>query len=595
MPVEPVELLKLIIGLIILTVPGYIWSYLFSRYLSRLERILFGFLSGLAFFTIASFALNILFHINITQPIIWVLYIFYFISVLILYLFSIRRYIVPKITLKLFKNKTVILLAVILCFSFFMVFLLHLSNNYYLAFHVDEWEHWRYTQGFQQYGSITFLNPYTGAGTATHPEVGFHITTAVIQWISTSTLQTIFLFMPALIGVLLSLMAFIIGQRSERKFGLEAAFLVAFIPTSARFLGPSFYVPSTLGLLLILFIIWLMQLKKIQGAIAIPFFIFYLFIVHPTTALAAIGIILVYAVFLVFEKEYRLALLTALLCIFPMVIVVLFTNQWNTIIEFFITSVTGTKYPIFLNLPRIMVSFMDLGLFTWGLLIIGVYFAFIKGKALLRTLSIAIIAFIIVIGLYDKFGYGFPGIYERMFLYLFLLVALIAGFGLSEIRRILTDLLQKQRFNAMKNKVKRLDILVPVALGIVVLLIALPAHLSTPYYKMISEHEYETFTWIHDHINDYRDANHSYSRAAVDPEKASPFTVVTGVYTISSSMSPLYGYELHTKMEQFLQEKCVNTSFLNTFKLSVIYGDATNANLTKIHENVYLYPALPET
>jgi hypothetical protein len=390
-------------------------------------------------------------------------------------------------------------------------------------------------------------------------------------------------------------MAFIIGQRSERKFGLEAAFLIAFIPTSVRFLGPSFYVASTLGLLLLLFIIWLGQVKKIQSILLIPVFIFYLFIVHPTTALAAIGIILVYAVFLAIEKEYRIALLTALLCVLPMVIVVLFTSQWNSIIEFFITSVTGTAYPMFFDLPRIWISFTDLGLLPWAFLIIGVYLAFIKGKALLRTLSISIITFIIVIGLYDKFGYGFPSIYERMFLYLFLLVVLIAGFGLSELRRTLTDLMKKERFNAMKKRIKNINILVPVTLCIVILLIAVPAHLSTRYYRLITEQEYETFTWIHDNINNYRDANHSYSKAAVDPFKASPFTVVTGMYTISSRMSPLYGYDLSGKMEIFLQEKCRNTSFLDRYQLSVIYGDADNTNLTKIHDHVYLYRGIKET
>jgi hypothetical protein len=59
-------------------------------------------------------------------------------------------------------------------------------------------------------------------------------------------------------------------------------------------------------------------------------------------------------------------------------------------------------------------------------------------------------------------------------------------------------------------------------------------------------------------------------------------------------MNPLYGYELHEKMDTFLREKCTNTSFLDTYHLSVIYGDAENSNLTKIHETVYLYPGLSE-
>lgn len=595
MPVEPVELLKLIIGLIILTIPGYLWSYLFSTQIIHLERVLFGFICGLAFFTISTFALNIVFNIKITQLIVWLLYAVYLIPVVIIFLFSIRRYQLPRITLTFFKNKTFTLLIIVLCISFLMMFLPHLSNNYYLPFHVDEWEHWRYTQAFQDYGSITFIDPYTGTGTAAHKEIGFHITSACIQWISTSNLSTIFLFMPALIGVFLSLTAFIIGQRSQRKFGLEAAFLIVFIPTSVRALGPSFYVASTLGLLLLLFIIWLGQVKKIQSIILIPFFIFYLFIIHPTTALAAIGILLVYSVFLAIEKEYRIALLTGLFCVIPMVIVVLFTTQWKNIIEFFITSITGTKYPMDLNLPKISISYTDLGLLTWALLVIGVYYTFTKGKALLQTLSISLITFIIIIGLYDKFEYGFPNIYERMFLYLFLLVVLIAGFGLSEIRRTLTNLMRKKRYKPIKKKIKKISIILPVILGIAILLIAIPAHLNTPYYQMITEQEYKTFTWIHEHIGEYRDANHSYNRAAVDPFKASPFTVVTEIYTISSSMSPLYGYELIGKMQTFLREKCIDTSFLDTYQLSVIYGEAENTNLIKIHDQVYLYPGLKET
>jgi hypothetical protein len=107
---------------------------------------------------------------------------------------------------------------------------------------------------------------------------------------------------------------------------------------------------------------------------------------------------------------------------------------------------------------------------------------------------------------------------------------------------------------------------------------------------MITEQDYETFTWIHDHINDYRDANHTYQRAAVDPYKASPFSAVTGLYIISSSMNPVYGYGLVGQMQTFLQDHCRNTSFLDKYQLSVIYGNAQNTNLTMIHKQVYLYP-----
>ena len=57
---------------------------------------------------------------------------------------------------------------------------------------------------------------------------------------------------------------------------------------------------------------------------------------------------------------------------------------------------------------------------------------------------------------------------------------LIAGFRLSEIRRALTDFMQQDRFNAIKKRIKNIDILLPATLGIMILLITLPAHLNTP-------------------------------------------------------------------------------------------------------------------
>jgi len=47
-------------------------------------------------------------------------------------------------------------------------------------------------------------------------------------------------------------------------------------------------------------------------------------------------------------------------------------------------------------------------------------------------------------------------------------------------------------------------------------------------------------------------------------------------------------------MDTFLREKYTNTSFLDTYRIGVVYGDVINTNLTKIHDQVYLYPGLLE-
>jgi len=320
MPVEPFELIKLIACIFVIVIPGYLWSFLFSKHLTRLERFVFGFVFGLGVLTCATFIGNVVFNIEITQTFVVLLFALYATPAFILYGLSIYRFGLPKIDLTPIKDKKFLLLAGILCFILLMMFLPHLSNNYFLPFHVDEWIHWSYSRAVMESGSTTFLNPYTGVGNIADLEIGFHLATTSIRWLSGCNLLTIFLFMPSIIGAFISLIAFNIGERSERKFGLESAFLVGFIPTTVRSLGPSFYVPVALGLLLLIFVIWLGQLKKLQGALLIAAFIWCIFIVHPPTALAGAIIVAIFSVFLVLEKEYKIALLTSVFSVIPIMI-----------------------------------------------------------------------------------------------------------------------------------------------------------------------------------------------------------------------------------------------------------------------------------
>ena len=113
--------------------------------------------------------------------------------------------------------------------------------------------------------------------------------------------------------------------------------------------------------------------------------------------------------------------------------------------------------------------------------------------------------------------------------------------------------------------------------------------------RFYEEKDYETFIWIRDNIDGYRDEYHTYDRAAVDPFKASPFSAITRLYIATSSMHPMISYDLYTKMEQFLNKNCTNISFLEQNQLSIIYGPCNNTNLMEIYENVYLYEGTPPT
>jgi hypothetical protein len=471
-----------------------------------------------------------------------------------------------------------------------MMFLPHLTNNYFLPLHVDEWIHWSNTQAVMQSGSTTFLDPYAGLEIVSSGEIGFHITTACLSWLSGANILSIFLFMPSIIGILISIIAFNIGERSKRKFGLEAAFFIGFIPTTIRFLGPSFYVAVTLGLLLLIFLIWLTQLKNWQSTFLFMLFVGYTFTVHPQTALAAIIFISIYSVFLVFEKKYIIALLMEIFTLLPIIIAYFFTTNWDYYIEMLLES--AYEEGLF-ELPDILINFNHLGIITWILFIIGIYYSFTKGKSLTQSLCISSIIFIVIIGLYDKIDYGSPFFYDRIFLYLFLFVALIAGFGLREVRTPFKNIIEKNILKNKKQLSKEFRFALPILVCIFLFVTAVPAHVSIPYYQMINEEEYETFIWLRDNIEVFRDEYHPYDRAAVNPFMASPFSAITGLHIVTSSMQPIISYDKHTEMKKFLNQDCTNINYLEQNQISVIYGQCNNPNFTGIYENVYLYNGTP--
>lgn len=593
MPVEFVELAKLIGGIILIIIPGYLWSFFLFQDLKQSERIIFGLILSLGVLCNGMFVIDVLLNLPLTALKVFLLLIVYTISSIVVFSYFIYKSGLPTLSLSFLKNPRVLLLFGILTFTAFMAFLPHLYNGYYLPFHVDEWIHWQYSRAVMEQGSSLLINPYTGNDTIRSLESGFHYITVSLKWITGTTFNTIVVFMPTVIMLFMCLIAFTIGERSERKFGLEVAFLLAFIPTTCRMLGPSFYVALTMGLLFALFIIWLVQLKKILSTLLTSVFIWCVLLIHPPTALACIIITFFYGIVLLLEKEYKISILTVGISLIPVYLVFLLTSRWGYAIQQVIDAFFGGKtFFVDYNLPQIWPSFNHLGLITWLLCIIGAYAAFTKGKAIHRSLALSAIAFIVLIGLFDKMSYGLPIMYERSFMYLFLMVALLAGYGFVELRGFLKEQLTGFIHQPHDKWLRHHDSLFSVVICVVLLVTVVPVHFSIQYYTMISEDDYSTFTWMDNHLSEYRNETHVLNKAAVNPFYASPFSAVTGLYIVSSTMHPIYGYDLHTQMEKFLNDKCVDTSFLDEHKISVIYGDCTNNNLTMIYPQVYLYYGL---
>ena len=193
---------------------------------------------------------------------------------------------------------------------------------------------------------------------------------------------------------------------------------------------------------------------------------------------------------------------------------------------------------------------------------------------------------------YDRFGYGMPIMYERSFMYLFLMVSILAGWGLSELVRTASKSLEKINKKGNMKIQKIFRFFLPSMIILILISTTIPAHINIPYYQMINEEEFNTFNWISENINSYDINEFKHNKGVVDPFKASPFSAITGLYIISLSMSPLYGYENREEVEQFLNDNCQNTSFLQKFNASVILSSNCNNNLTMIFPNIYIYPYL---
>jgi hypothetical protein len=614
MPIEVVDIAQLILGVIAFILPGYLWSFLFVQKLYRLERIVFGFIVTISMFILAFFVLEIVFGIAITYLKTLVIFVVYCSVIVILYVLSIKRNGIPNQTKEFISTaksllkkpvqtiqqhpsiQLVLLLVGVLVFAAYMGFLPHLKESYYLPFHIDEWIHWTYTKSFMESTATSFVNPYLGVGIKHTLEPGFSYLVASLHWISGANFNTIFVFMPALITIFTSLAAFNLGNRHSRPFGLEAALFVAVIPTTCRMMGPSFFVPVAIGLLFLTFLLWFLQLKKqLAHTLLVGIGLWVIFLIHPPTALAAMIITFIYALVVLFDKQFKQSLLYIMYCFIPVGGGFALSARYGTRIEQVIDAFFGGKTFVGYNLPQIWVSLDHMGLVVWVLAIIGVYFAFSKGKAGIATISLSALSFITIIGLYNRFNYGMPIMYERSFMFLFLMICLLAGWGLAEIRRssieLSLDYLPLKNGKVKVNAaIKKISSLIPFIVVFLLLVTTVPAHREIPYYKLINEADYDAFIWIEENIDEYRTSQYLYDRAAVDPFKASAFSAITRLYIVSSILHPIPGYRHRREVYSFLSGCCEDDNFLEKFDVSVVYtrGCCTNENLTMIYPNVYI-------
>ena len=468
-----------------------------------------------------------------------------------------------------------ILLFLLLTLAFYMA--LAPRFGYPFPMHVDEWMHIGYSLQVADTGHLAFPDPFhagrlTGIG---HPEIGYYIwfgsllLTTGVPWLPLSQL------MPPLVLAIIAFASYAWGRKWG--FGLEAALFVTFIHTTIRFLGPAYLVPVTLGLLF--FPITLTLVDKLENDWRpLPLIILTLgslFLIHGTTAVAVGFVLVVYLVFcLTLSRRPLRRMLPVLTCLLFVPFSALVIYLWNSrlVMAHISYLAGGADQP----LPPILYPLPTLGFIMLALLVLGAGFLVARGGWRNYALLVSTAILLFFVEFYRRwFEIGPNILYERGWLYVMLLMALISGYGLGNIRQISLEFFKKPPWAKP---------LIYAGLGIVValaLVLRLDGYKDEYYYSFMDAKTYNDFIFIRDNL----DGN----MALLDPYLAWAFFPISGKYAHTTAAYP-YNAEDALEVREFLLEGGSDTALLLRRGIDLIYSPLPlqNHNLVEVKDGIYI-------
>jgi hypothetical protein len=464
-------------------------------------------------------------------------------------------------------------LVLILGLAFFLVYYPHLNYRYPL--HIDEWVHFAYSQAIMQGGHVPFLEPFFGGhliSPASDLELGFHIFLGVFQTVTGLSWMIIFSCLPAVIFIMIVLSTYVLGKRLG--FGWQAAFFTALIPSTVGTLGPAFLVPVALGLLYIplsLFVVF--YLRSWWSYPVLFLFSTFLLAIHAPSAICLIIILVPYIIIKMKEDWlFRLGSLFMLVLPFLMVFPWIFSLLLPTA-----KSLLTPIVPSFdVVLPDIISEF---GYIPVAFCVAGAVVIVNHREKRNWGLLLGLLLLLLMLTLFFTFHYGVEIVYQRGLMFVYLMIAVVAGVGMMGIGQIRWP--NKTPGSKAIGTRNLPGVFTVAALAVVILIIAVPARLNSNYYYVIDSPDYQAFNWMAAYIP-------QDTKNVVDPWKATAFTAITGktIYTrMHSAIS-----STDQQAWDFLRDDCRDTDFLKKNGISVIYSpDAvSNNSLIEIRKNVYL-------
>ena len=470
-----------------------------------------------------------------------------------------------------------LILGVILVLAFLMTSIPHWQYQYPL--HIDEWWHYGDAQSLIETGRITYADPFE-AGETLSPdiEVGFHLLLGELKLITGISWLNLFLFLPVIILALLAFQAYALGKK--RRFGLGAAFLAILIPTTCRFLGPAFLVPVALGLTFIpltLFILHRLMFDP-RGPIILFLVLFSLLFIHPPTFAVISAIAVIHLIFFLpkGEKPQSRTRQSALALVL-LVPIYVFTFFWApSFIDFVVTEAMHPE--AHLAVPPITGAVSGFGYIPTALFALGAGILVYRGKRNNWALVLSAVGLLAFQLLYPWFYIGPDIVYERGWLYTYVMMALLGGAALGELWGWVRTALRHRPTIATAASYALIGILVASALSM-----SLRSHLSEPYYHVIDDTVYQDFIWVREYVPP------QYQIGVLDTGRAWAFAAVTKKLAYTAEVAPNFHAKGRSAME-FLNNGARDASWLVERGISIVYTPQVvdNNQLIKVSNNLYL-------
>jgi len=467
------------------------------------------------------------------------------------------------------------LLLPLIALAFYIAFIPHQSYPY--PVHVDDWIHLANAEAIIRAGSTTYPEPFFGVavkGLSSNLELGFQLFWGVFHQISGISWLTIFRYFPGIVFIITILSTYALAQR--QGFGWEAAFFACLIPTTIGILGPAFLVPVAMGMLFIpLSLLLAFYGKSIWSYVVLGIFTCFLVAIHAPSAICLVIILIPY-LFINVKGNLRhslgifLAVLVPFLAPFPWIFDMLLPTAKGLL--------AAQGLPEYVDFPLIIKTY---GYLPMALCLLGTFWLAMRGGRSNYSLVLGLLALLVMLVTFYTFHYGIAIMYERGLMFMMLLVGMVAGAGLMAIKNISlpAGLAAWLKRPVITRNIGKALCLILVA---VVLAIAIPERQDTRYYHLIDQQDYETFVWVRGNIGE------DYSKALLEPAKATPFSALTGKYIYT---------RMHTaptardeEASRFLAEGCRDTAFLRENGITIVYtrGECHNPDLVEVHEGVYV-------